>query len=336
MKHNRVSRRAAEILAALLTAAALLIGLFAVGFHLMPHRYDYGAVWESYLEEERDTVDVLCFGSSLCYCDFVPAEFYARSGLTSFVMAGPEQQPEVMYYYVREACRTQHPQCVLAEVTGCFFGESVDFSQINVGYMPFSRNRIGAGYACGRDMLRLALFPIYDFHSELTAPQLEQSELTARDGRMLCGYTLLRTADADLEVKERAGLHLPGSDAYEGHVQAMEKLAQFCRDEGIRLICYFAPAIEYPPAQARETLSRRLLDAGCEAVWDLAEAAPDMGIDNATDWYDFLHFNRTGAQKFTAAVAERVLSLGVAPAGRADPALWQQRVAYWEAALKSE
>lgn len=329
MKQNRRSRPLPELALALLTFAALMIGQYLVGVHLMPHRYDYGAVWESYLQEERDSLDVLCFGSSICYCDVVPAELYARTGLTSFVMAGPEQTPEILYYYVREACRTQRPSCVLAEITGCFFGEQGGFTQINVGYMPFSVNRIGAGMAGGEGMLRLALFPICDFHSELTAPQLPESKLTAHDGHMLCGYTLLTKAEAAHPAREREGLHLPGTDEYERHACALEKLAGFCSEEGIRLICYFAPATEYPPLAARKTLSARLLDAGCDQVWDLAEAAPDIGIDDQTDWYDFLHFNRSGAEKFTAYLADRLAQLGVMPNAPADAALWQQRVEYW-------
>lgn len=327
MTKPSASRLRLELLCAVLTAAALLAGLFAAGFHLMPHRYDYGAVWESYLEEERNTIDVLCFGSSICYCDFAPGAFYERSGLTSFVMAGPEQTPEVMYYYVREACRTQHPQYIFAEITGAFFPETTGFSQINVGYMPLSLNRIGAGRACEDGMLRLALFPIYDFHSELTAPQLPPSSLSAQDGRMLCGYTELHEVKTGLVQKEREGLHLPGTDAYEGHARALERLAAFCQEKGITLICYFAPAMEVVPASARETLTARLAQAGV-TVWDLSLSAPEMGVDDETDWYDFLHFNQSGAEKFTAFLADRLLALGAKPYGTADAALWQQRADY--------
>ena len=89
MKQNASRRHAADLLLAVLTVAALLVVLYLAGSRLMPHRYDYGSVWESYLQEEPDTVDVLFFGSSMTYCDVMPAAIWRETGLTSFVMAGP-------------------------------------------------------------------------------------------------------------------------------------------------------------------------------------------------------------------------------------------------------
>ena len=305
MKENASRRHAADLLLALVTAAVLLIVLYLAGSRLMPHRYDYGSVWESYLQEEPDTVDVLFFGSSMTYCDVMPAAVWRETGLTSFVMAGPEQTPEVMLAYVREALKTQRGACVTAEISGAFFDRTTGFSKVNVGYMPFSPNRIRAALGCEREMLRLAVFPIGSFHSELLAPQPSITDSVDRDG-----------------------LHLPGTDAYESHTRALEALVRFCREENVRLVCYFAPATARIPAEARETLRARLLAAGCENVWDLTDEAPSFGIDSGADWYDGLHFNRFGAEKFSAGLAQRLLSLGVTPGGRGDEALWEARAEY--------
>ena len=138
-------------------------------------------------------------------------------------MAGPEQTPEVMLCYVREACRTQRPQCVVAEITGAFFDRYTGYSKVN-GLHALSVNRVRAGLACEEGMLRLALFPIYDFHSELLAPQLARSELTEDDGRMLCGYTLLTDTASELTPGDREGLHLLSEAWLETHAQALEQL----------------------------------------------------------------------------------------------------------------
>ena len=328
MKENASRRHAADLLLAVLTIAALLVVLYLAGSRLMPHRYDYGSVWESYLQEEPDTVDVLFFGSSMTYCDVMPAAVWRETGLTSFVMAGPEQTPEVMLAYVREALKTQRGACVTAEISGAFFDRTTGYSKVNVGYMPFSLNRIRAALGCEREMLRLAVFPIGSFHSELLAPQPSITDLTAEDGRMLCGYTLLEDAAPQTDSVDRDGLHLPGTDAYESHARALEALVRFCREENVRLVCYFAPATARIPAEARETLRARLLAAGCEHVWDLTDEAPSFGIDSGADWYDSLHFNRFGAEKFSAGLAQRLLELGVTPGGRGDEALWEARADY--------
>ena len=68
-------------LAAFLAAAAVLGGILAGATHyLTPQQHDYGSVWGMY---------VLFFGSSVAYCDVVPAVDWENSGLTAFVQAGP-------------------------------------------------------------------------------------------------------------------------------------------------------------------------------------------------------------------------------------------------------
>ena len=78
-------------LAAILVAAALLFAVLAVaGAAAVPFGNGFGATWGSYRAEEPDSADVLYFGSSMVYCDVAPAVVYDESGLTGFVMAGPD------------------------------------------------------------------------------------------------------------------------------------------------------------------------------------------------------------------------------------------------------
>ena len=73
-------------LAAFLAAAAVLGGILAGATHyLTPQQHDYGSVWGMYEQEQTDSIDVLFFGSSVTYCDVVPAVYWENSGLTAFV-----------------------------------------------------------------------------------------------------------------------------------------------------------------------------------------------------------------------------------------------------------
>ena len=75
--------------AAFVLTAALLLG--RCGAALRPVRVDYGAVWEPYLAEPKDSLDYLYLGSSYAYCDVNPSLIYDATGLTGYVLAGPEQ-----------------------------------------------------------------------------------------------------------------------------------------------------------------------------------------------------------------------------------------------------
>lgn len=66
----------------------------------------------------------------------------------------------------REALRTQSPQAVLIEGTSLFFNTYQNYTQINVGYMPFSLNKLGAIFTASEPELRSGLlFDLYFYHT---------------------------------------------------------------------------------------------------------------------------------------------------------------------------
>ncbi len=86
-------------LTAFLLALVLFLGVtWAGGRLLMPQRKEYGSLWEQYLREPENSLDLLFLGSSIAYCDVAPAWIWEESGLRSWVMAGPEQTLSLTYY----------------------------------------------------------------------------------------------------------------------------------------------------------------------------------------------------------------------------------------------
>ncbi len=150
--------------------AMVLILLFILGINflgglLMPVRANFGSNWENYTQEPKNSIDVLFLGSSMAYCNVNPAVIYRQSGLTSYVVAGPELSMPITYYYLREALRTQSPQAVCLEVNALFFGKTTGFTKVTVGYMPWSWNRLQATFRAAEPELWFGLlFPIYFYH----------------------------------------------------------------------------------------------------------------------------------------------------------------------------
>jgi|GEM_PF-1647455 len=128
-------------LAFVLTAALLLNFIAAV---LRPAHTDYGSTWDAYLCEPEDSIDVLFFGSSYAYCDWNPGAMYAGSGLTGYVLGGSEQTPAITYWYLKEALKTQSPSVVVMEGSSLFFDRYQNYTQINIGYMPWGANQVAA------------------------------------------------------------------------------------------------------------------------------------------------------------------------------------------------
>lgn len=313
--------RAGAFLLALLLFAALTWG---AAWLLMPQRKEYGALWEQYLQEPEDSIDVLFFGSSITYCDVAPAWIWEESGLRSWVLAGPEQTLPLTYYYAREALKTQSPRLLVLEGTGLFFRRYQSYSKANVSTMPFSLNRLGATlFGAERAEWKGLLFPLYNYHyrwTEVREEELREHLTPERDA--FAGYMPLSRAIPQ-EIRLNRDRTMERAD-YEESLNWLAKLQRFCLERGVPLLLYLSPsAARTDPALC----SRVAADAerlGIEFL-DLSELGETLGVDNEQDWYDPLHFNSSGAEKFSRWWGRTLLDRGLVPVGE-DRTSWQERL----------
>ncbi len=312
-------------LAAIAVAAALLFAVLAVaGAAAVPFGNGFGATWDSYRAEEPDSADVLYFGSSMVYCDVAPAVVYDETGLTGFVMAGPEQTMAITYYYVREALRTQSPQAVCVEVSGLLFARYEDFTMANLVQFPWGLNRLGAVLHGARtNEMAEALFPVLAYHERFYSADLDalRAQLSPEPD-IHAGYTPLHGGTPPQGVSYRDDL---GDEAYDDALVWLKKIAAYCREQGVTLVLYQAPSCKRPVPARQAQLERDAAALG-DVFLDFNDPArfDALGLESG-DWYDALHFNCLGAEKFSRALARELAALGVQP-GAADEALWAQRL----------
>ncbi len=331
-KHGAVWKE----LAALLAAACLTLSIqYWLGQAMMPERYDYGAVWSTYLQEEKNSVDVLCFGASFAYCDIIPAVLYEESGCTAYVMAAPRQTVPVTYYYLKEACRTQSPKCVFVEVTGTFFERTTEYSRVNVDYMPMSLNKLGAALQCESGILSGALFPVATYHSVAkNMSWLEHNEQGAQTAAMLCGYTPLYEARPQQEQVDWELSTVPGDDVYQNNVRYLRKIKAFCEERGIALYFYFSPTMTSIPEAHRQQLFSEFPDMEGHLL-DWTNLWEPLGIDSETQWYDVRHFNASGAEVFSHYLGEFLKEEAQISGSGAASELWRRRTEYEEQSIRT-
>ena len=327
---SKINHRALRILyeIVVLAAAVCLLwnGLFLLGCSLMPERTTFGAVWSSYLQEERESVDVLFLGSSRAYCNVIPARIFRNTGVTSYVMAGPSQTTSMSYYYLRECLKTQKPKCVFMECSGAFYGLYEEHSKANVCYMPGGINRILAARQCEDGILDLAFYPLQEFHFRIYA---EDRDLPPEeDGVMLCGYTPLSEAAEQTERTVRKHGVKGGDERYAHNLSYLKKIAELCRDEGVICIFYYAPAMGTYEESSMERLMADLSQTPCAAVENWGNLIEEIGIDSALDWFDSIHFNQSGATKFSDYLSAYIKDLGIPETQGANADLWAKRYAY--------
>ncbi len=318
-------------IAAILAAFLFFVITWQLAALLIPVRTQYGSEWEGYLQEPENSIDVLFFGSSLVYCDVIPAVLWEENQTSSYVLAGPEQTIPTSYYSVREACKTQDPQLIVLEATGMFYPQYTNYTKANIGYMPFGANRLKATlFAAEPEEQFGLLFPLYNYHYRWQDVTLQEIKTHLfPDPSMLAGYTLLYGVFPSPESTLRD--YTADSDTYRENLGYVEKLRDFCREQNCELLLYIAPSYGKIPPEAVSTLREDMDQLGISLV-DFNETLADMNIDDTTDWFDYLHFNVYGAEKFTRHLAS-YLEQRYPLSSSASAALWQQRSEHLQSAL---
>ena len=101
--------------------------------------------------------------------------------------------------------------------------------------------------------------------------------------------------------------------------------------EGIALQLFIAPSAARIPPQARQTLRDDLSALGIE-LSDFNDALPELEVNDDTDWFDNLHFNVRGAEKFSRWLGRRLAGTTAAEPDDPDAARWSERLSYLEEA----
>ena len=298
---------------------------------LLPKRVDNGATWEMYLQEEENTVDLMFFGSSLAYCDINPAVIYQETGIASYVMAGPEQTMPVTYGYIAEALKTQQPKTILIEASSMLYDSHSERTRINICFMPWGENRLRLTFQeCNPDEWLGLLFPLYAYHSrwpELTLEEVGQG-LLGYGPDELAGYTFLQEVYPVTELKQREMGDYP--EAYEKNLQAVEDILALCEEQGIRPVFFVVPSANRPTDEDAARIQEDLTALGAEVV-NFNQVIGELGLDYDVDFFDSLHFNYRGAEKFSRYLGQWLAEQGLSPSQGEDEALWLQRVEHYGA-----
>lgn len=320
---------------AFVLVAALAVDLTAKG--LRPEHRDFGSTWEAYRCEPKNSVDVLFVGSSYAYCDWNPGVIYGETGLTSYVMAGSEQTPQITYWYLKEALKTQTPSAVVMEGTSLFFHQYQAYTQINVGYMPWGLARLGATFTAAEPDKRLGLlFDLYFYHDrwkEMTLGEFRDRVLARPAADQLKGFTAVETVFAETEggpflhpMEQTPAEHADALRAFEG-------IAGLCREKNIPLIVTVNPTYSQYSQETYDALEGELreIDGGVTFV-NWSGDFEKFGMDPVRHLSDGGHLNRAGAALFSAGTAAYLEEFGLRPREQTaeNAAAWGETVQYWE------
>lgn len=321
-------KKAREVILAVIFSFLLVLTIGKFSDAVLPYRDGYGCLWKQYLLEEKDSVDVMFFGSSLAYCNVIPSVIYDETGYSAYVMAGPQLTIDQTYYYMKEAFKTQSPKLVFLEMAGMFFSEYTDYSRINIGYMPYSINRIAAALFAAEKEERLGLlFPPYNYHElwiDFFDDEKKEEVNRSYTYDKLAGYTFLKATVAQDEKRDRSLTDYTES-IYVANLESLQKIIVMCEKEGASLVLYSTPMYKPHDDKYYEMLNADI--SPLSEYRDFNSELMRIGLDMENDFYDIFHLNYRGAIKFSKYIAPVIDSYGIEKR-EANQQIWRERSEY--------
>ncbi len=293
------------------TIATATIIVFSVILYAQDNYYIYNDDnsfrTKNFYREEKNSLDVVFLGASEIPSGFFPGLAYQEFGFTSYPFASDGQSVRVWKSQLIEILKYQTPKLIVVEIGGALYDEKdllKDYSfRSYIDNMPLSVNKIETlTNSKTQDDFLSYCFPVIKYHGDLnnTKGANIQKRFFDRLGySRLKGIVTLTKTDGNTPCIQYSG-------KIELHPYAEEKLREFlayCQDNQIENIIF----TRFPFKHYRENtdwLGRKneakdmIVDAGFRFL-DFTNSFDEIGLDNQENFYNQLHMNVYGAEKFT-------------------------------------
>ncbi|MCR5254916.1 MAG: hypothetical protein K6D96_03220 [Acetatifactor sp.] len=272
------------------------------------------AVQKRFSEFERDSCDVVFVGNSHQFCSIDPMLLKDEFGIESFMLATSAQTVPMSYYAVMEAVEMQHPDRIVFEVSYCandFRTVSNEMSHYFFDGMPVGHIKKAAIEDLIEDEPFWFYVPFGLYHTrwkELSETDFSDYEVNERGGVFFT------------ETVPNSSIHVIDEGDMENMPEEMEKymdkMVDYCRENGVELILYTAPfntlydgdETQLEDLERRERIfnyvGKYAGEKGIE-YHNLFYEIDKLGIDDQTDWMDRQHLNANGQRKFTEYMANK-------------------------------
>lgn len=283
------------------------------------HDWPTTNTFEDFYALEKDSVDVLMFGSSHVVSALNPLTMYYYNGIASYNMGSEQQSTLVTYYWLKEALKYQSPKVVILDTYTFYkYNDFYIYNDMNctepavrtamdsmrISPLKWQAAQDIVRYDPTQDALSYLLLNIR-YHTrwtELKENDYIEDEMAKHGG--MKGYTLITGNNPEY------GSYVPFSAAYAETVEPdemvpiaqeyLDKIVDLCNEEGIQLIFVTTPYAENP---ARYKSNKAYADAKGIPYYDFDEEViyNSIGYNAAEDLMD--HLNYKGAEKVSIYLA---------------------------------
>lgn len=169
------------------------------------------------------------------------------------------------------------------------------------------------------------LFPLYFYHDRWTTLKSEDVQPYTED--MLAGYTFL-SGGTDKGPDDCETVDIAPED-WERNMDALEDIYALCRRNNIQLVLYRAPTKRLHDADW-DRLTAQFDGREGVSTLNCSDYTAQIAADPESDFYDSLHYNCVGAEKFSAFLADWTKNnLSISPNEPQDTVLWTARLQHF-------
>lgn len=294
-----------NIRTALLWVMILGAGLWLLNALFMPKYMSdipEGALIAEYYKEETGH-DVVFIGDCEVYENFSPDLLWREYGVTSYIRGSAQQLIWQSYYLMEETLNYETPKVMVFNVLSMKYGEpqSEAYNRLNLDGMRLSPQKLAAVRASmtEEESLLSYLFPLLRYHSRW-------NELKGEDLRYLTHRDIVSDSGYLMNVQVRPAENVPTGRPLGDYSFApvcwdyLDKMADLCREKGVRLVLIKAPSLyPYWYGQWEEQIEDYAARRGLTYI-NFLELTDEIGVDFTTDTYDSgLHLNLYGAEKLS-------------------------------------
>ena len=262
---------------------------------------------------EENSLDIIFIGSSQILRGIDPCLLYDEFGIESYLRATVVQPPQVSYYYLKNALKTQSPETVVADFSALYTEYDFDEREAYVRYafdtMPLDLDKtVALADIINKSKEQRILdyiFPTVFYHdrwNEIT--EFDKFYPFSKDKSDPNRGSILLDGCIPQEYTPYDGNAEEGEAYCENSLYWYQKMIDLCKEKGIRLIMLRTPRNDWN--ENRYISDKALADNnGVEFIdFNLTSYYNKAKLNAGEDFYDRNHLTREGARKMTRVIGE--------------------------------
>lgn len=260
-------------------------------------------LFDGFYSLEKESVDVLCVGSSHVYCSINPVQMYGDYGIAAFDLAGGSQAIWYSYHYMKEALKTQKPEVIVLDVYTTSISDDAYFDskvQMNLLNMKPSYNKWEVLQTAEVENRGEVFWEFPITHSKYST--LKSTDYDGKDETKLLGYFYSNRIVEYTPEQIRDVSGVTESEPISAKTEEyLRKCIELCQKENIEIVLTNAPWADITlERQKYYNYVQMIADEYGVPFVNACLYTDEIGLDYMVDSMgDGGHLNYTGATKYT-------------------------------------